>query len=268
MNWRPTARKDVRDSIRSRTIWVLAALAGLFVLGSAVFGSDSGAFAAFVETTFEAVHGLVPVVGIVLGYKAVLYERESGSLVLALSLPQSRRDFVAGKLVGRSLVLGLPLVAGLVVVGAVALTQYESAAPLSYLVFVGATALYGVAFVSIAIACSMSSATGRQVLVRAIAAYVALDRAWIWLVNTSVSVLYRFDAPSPIPDWAVALQLASPSEAYRHLVAARFEFESAQAHLAAEAPSVVNSWTALVVLIGWILGPVVLGYLRFRDTDL
>lgn len=269
MNWRPTARKDFRDSIRSRTIWVLlVVLVGLFVLGNAVFGPESGAFSAFVETVFGNVYGLVPLIGIVLGYKAVLYERESGSLVLALSLPQSRRDFVAGKLVGRSLVLGLPLVAGLVVAGAVAATQYDSVAPLSYLAFVGATVLYGVAFVSIAIACSMSFATDRQVLIRAIGLYVALDRAWVWLIDTLVSVLYRFDAPSPIPDWAVALQLASPSEAYRHLVAVRFEFEHTQAHLAPEAPSVANSWTALIVLVGWTLGPVALGYLRFRNTDL
>ncbi|NUB90355.1 ABC transporter permease [Haloterrigena sp. SYSU A121-1] len=269
MNWRPTARKDFRDSIRSRTIWVLlAALVGLFVLGSAVFGPESGAFPAFVRTAFGNVYGLVPLIGIALGYKAVLYERESGSLVLALSLPQSRRDFVAGKLVGRSLVLGFPLVAGLVVAGAVAAAQYDSAAPASYLVFVGATVLYGVAFVSIAIACSMSFETDRQVLVRAIGLYVALDRAWIWLVDTIVSVLFRFNAPSPIPDWAVALQLASPSEAYRHLVAVRFEVDSAHAHLAAEAPAVINSWTALVVLAGWVLGPVAIGYLRFRDADL
>lgn len=271
MNWRATARKDFRDAIRSRTIWVLlAAFVGLFILGSVAFGPDSGPFEEFVEATFANVDGLLPLVGIALGYKAVLYERESGSLVLALSLPQSRWDVVVGKFVGRSLVLAVSVVAGLVVAGAVAAAQYGLPSPAPYLVFVGATVLYGAVYVSVALAYSMRETASRPVLLRAIGAYVVLDRAWVWLVNQFVRLLYRFDVslPAELPDWAVALQLASPSEAYRHLVTVRFGFDGSQAHLAAEAPGIVNSWTALAVVGCWIVAPLAFGYLRFRDADL
>lgn len=271
MNWRPTARKDVRDSIRSRTIWILlVAFVGLFILGNVVFGSSSGPFGEFVDRTFSSLSGLLPLIGIVIGYKAVIHERESGSLVLALSLPQSRWDFAVGKLVGRSLVLAIPVVAGLLVAGAIAATQYDSVSPVSYLTFVGLSVLYGTAFVSIAVACSMSSTAGRQVLVRAIGAYVVLDQVWVWLVETFVVVLYRFDSSivSDLPDWAVILQLASPSEAYRHVVSVLFEFDSSRAHLAAETPWVVNSWTALVVLLAWVGVPIALAYLWFGTADL
>lgn len=271
MTWQPTARKDFRDAVRSRTIWLLLAVfVGLFVLGSLALGPDSGPFDAFVETTFENVYGVVPLVGILLGYKAVLYERESGSLVLALSLPQSRRDFVVGKFVGRSLVLAVSVVAGLVVGGAFAVTQYDAPSIGSYLIFIGATVLYGAAFVSVALAASTSTTSGRRVLVRAIGAYVVLDRAWNGLITLLVQLLYRFDIslPSELPDWAVALQLASPSQAYRHIVATRFGFVGSQAHLDPTAPWIVNSWSAVVVLLFWIVVPVALGYLRFRNSDL
>ncbi|WP_049924324.1 ABC transporter permease subunit [Halopiger djelfimassiliensis] len=271
MNWQSTARKDFRDAIRSRTIWLLLiGFVGLFILGNVVFGPRSGPFDGFVETTFANVHGLLPIVGIVLGYKAVLYERESGSLVLSLSLPQSRRDFVVGKLVGRLLVLTIPVVVGLIVGGSIAVVQYESVSLAPYLAFVVATVLYGAVFVSIALACSMSTTAGRQVLIRAIGAYVVLDLGWNWFINQFVRLLYRFRIalPSDMPDWAVGLQLASPSEAYRHLVATLFEIGGSQAHLAATTPWYVNPVTALIVLCGWLVVPLALGYLQFSTADL
>lgn len=271
MNWQPTARKDFRDGIRSRTVLLLLVVfSGLFVIANGLLGSGSDPFDEFVSGTFGNVTTVLPVIAIVLGYKAVLHERTSGSLVLALSLPQSRTDFVVGKLVGRSLVLAVPVAASLLVAGAIATLRYDSASLAPYLAFIVLTVLYGVTFVSISLAWSMSTTAGRRVLVGVIGAYVVLDQFWAQLVTEFVLLLYRFDfsVVSDLPDWAVVLQLAAPGEAYRHVVSALFGFDGSTAHLAAETPWIVNPWTAALVLVGWTVAPIAIGYSRFGSTDL
>lgn len=271
MNWQPTARKDFRDSIRSRTIWFLMiAFVGLFVLGTALVPSSSTSeFIDFVGVTLTNVVGFLPVIAIVLGYKSVIHERESGSLVLALSVPQSRLDFVVGTVVGRSLVLAVPVVAGLLLGGVIATVQYDGTSPGLYLVFVATTLLYGIAFVAVAIACSMSATTNRRALASAFGVYAVFDLFWTGLVNSIVAVLYRFE-PVATPDWAVFLQLLVPGEAYVHVMSEGFGVDGTGtgAHLATETPWLVNSWTALVVLCVWIVVPLAVGYYRFRATDL
>lgn len=159
---------------------------------------------------------------------------------------------------------------GLLAAGVVGMGRYESISVLSFLAFIGVSVLYAVAFVAIALACSMRTTASRRVLLSAIGAYVVLDQLWVVLVNEFAVALYRYDLSvvNDLPEWAVFAQLLSPSEAYRHLVSVLFEFSSSRAHLAADAPWFVNSWTALLVLGLWIAAPIALGYRRFGRVDL
>src|SRR6056297_3229926 len=110
MSWKAIARKDVRDAGTSRTLWALTALLPvLFValaLGISAFVDRE--FDTFLQTGAALVSTTFALLGIVLGYKSVIAERNSGSIALLLSMPHSRRDVVIGKFVGRAVVFAGP----------------------------------------------------------------------------------------------------------------------------------------------------------------
>jgi len=269
MSWQTVAWKDVRDSIRSRGLWALLALFGLLVAVFAYVGwvDQGSAVEPFVVLTAEGFGIIVPIVAIVIGYKAVIEERRSGTIALLLSFPHTRRDIVLGKFVGRALVLTVPLLLALGAMFAVIVTLYDNAPVGSYLLFVGLNVVYGVAFLAIAIGLSMVLRSGRQVTAGAFGAYIILVMFW----DALITVLWRFNPPNlQLPDWALLVQLASPVESYNRIVDALFDLEPGLTPTlsSAEAPWYVGPEVAFVVLIGWIGLTLGLGYAQFRRTDL
>ncbi|WP_049926496.1 ABC transporter permease [Halopiger goleimassiliensis] len=265
-------RKDFRDSLRSRTLWVLI-VAFALLLSLTAYASQLGEGATvteFVDLTAETFGLLVPLVGIVLGYKSIVDERESGTIALALSVPTSRWAFVSGKFLGRSLVLALPVLIGMVVTVGVVIVLYDQVPLGRYLLFAALNVLYGLAFLSIALALSTSLATGRRVTTGAFGAYVLLVMFWSELVDLTVLVLWRFDFAilANRPDWSWLLELASPAESYDRLVTALFDSDRGAAYAVADAPWYVDWWVAVVLLVGWVVLPLVVGYARFRRAEL
>ncbi|QGN07316.1 ABC transporter [Halorhabdus sp. CBA1104] len=103
------AKKDFRDALRSRALWGLSAL---FVLLSVLIAYAFGEFTTEMGVEEQTAEGLayflasqiglfVSVTAIVIAYKAIAGERESGSIKILLSLPHTRRDVLAGKVLGR-----------------------------------------------------------------------------------------------------------------------------------------------------------------------
>lgn len=123
MSWIAVARKDFRDTVQSRALWVLVAV---FVALSVVstyayvevpemFGSPGGAtFGGLIFFTLGISALFVPLAAIVVGYKSLAGERELGSIKLLLSLPTTRANVFAGKVLGRAAVLAVGLGVGLV----------------------------------------------------------------------------------------------------------------------------------------------------------
>jgi ABC-2 type transport system permease protein len=68
----------------------------------------------------------IPMIGLALGYGAIANERQSGSLRLLLSLPNSRADVVLGKFIGQTLSLIVAIPIGYGIAGVVALATYDS----------------------------------------------------------------------------------------------------------------------------------------------
>lgn len=272
MTWHAIARKDFRDALRSKTIWLLFGGFVVLFLGItyAAWREADAAFLEFVDLTAAVFGLLLPLVSITLGYKAVIAERESGSLALTLSFPHARWELVVGKFIGRSAVLAPPVVVGMVVAGAFIVFQYDTFPVGRYLLFAGLNVLYGLAFLGLALCLSMSTVSSRRVTAGAFGGYVLLVVLWADLVELLVLVLWRFDAAIllRIPDWALFAQLLSPVEAYSRLITALFDSDFGGAYAGSNVPWFVDAWVALVVLVGWVTIPVALGYLRFKNTDL
>lgn len=277
MSWRTVGAKDVRDAGRSRTIWLVVGVLGLIF--ASVIGLDLWTeshlftdFTDFVNTVVSILGFLVPLIALLLGYKSILHERVSGSLVLSLSFPHSRRDLVLGTFVGRAIVLLVPVLATLVLVGAVGAVLYAPTGSelLGFIWLVVLTALFGLGFLAVAIGLSMSSANERRVTLGAFGAYLVLVSFWGTLVTAGVQFVYRFreGALVPLPDWAFLLSLLQPAEAFNRLFRLGFDTTRGQRYVAAEAPWFVEWWMALLVLGIWIVVPLVAGWYRFDRADL
>lgn len=272
MSWRAVARKDVRDSARAKSVWLLTGVFLLFFLGLAyavpLLGDDE--FDTFLQVSSMVVSLFLPLVGIVLGYKAVIAERESGTVALLLSLPHSRRDVAIGKFVGRSIVLLVPTVIGLLAAAPLVAVRYQSVDPLQYAGFALATVGFGLTFLALAIGLSMATTASRRVTAGAFGAYVGLVMVWTTVVDVVVVLLFRFEqsALASPPSWAPFAKLLDPTTAYAYLLG-----DGIGSGIDPPVSTFGDHWfteppVAVLVLVAWIVVPLVLGFRRFERSDL
>jgi len=274
VSWRAVAHKDVHDASRSKTIWVLFVLLGLLTVGYAVvhefLGPEEPTFLTFLGGLAGLVGTVLPVLALLLGYKSVIEARTSGSMFLTLSLPHSRRDVVTGTVLGRTVVLLAPTLAGLVVAGVAGVVLYGTEGALLYPWFMFAVALYGLAFVGLAVGLSMWTTGDRWVTFGALGGYLLLVTFWSSLHSLTMLFLHRFNLSvlSDLPDWSLLFRLLGPGEAFDRLLRAGFDLELAGRYVAEDAPLYVDWWMALLILAAWCVVPLALGFRRFGAADL
>jgi len=147
------AKKDFRDSIRSRALLVITVLFALLTGGGAFVSSWAGEILEVGgdQTTLDLLLALqtpasfiVPIIALLIGYGAISRERESGSLKFLLGLPHTRRDVIFGKVLGRTAVVAVSITIGFTV-GMVAIFAFTgSLSPVEYIGFMAMTILVGV----------------------------------------------------------------------------------------------------------------------------
>lgn len=272
MNWVSIARKDASDAIRSRSVWLVTAVF-LALFGGVAYAVPAIAqpeFDVFLQVMGSAVATVVPLVALVLGYRSVVGERETGSIELVLSMPHSRLDLIVGKFVGRSAVLAVPLAVGMVLAAVVGAVRVGGVEPGRYLGLVVATVLLGLSFLGLAVGLSLVTTERRRVTAGAFGAYLALVVLWDTLLTAIVLVLFRFRAAAVVdpPAWATLLEVVEPTTAYAILASDLLGVESGTPLAEPGAPWFVDGWISLLVLLGWIAVPLAVGYWRFRATDL
>lgn len=285
------ARKEFGDTRRSRT---LLAVVGLFVIATGgvtyiyveFFTSASPnqqpdsaleltttavtILGGLIPGGFGPVDLLVPVIGLLLGYKAIVGERESGRIKLLLGLPHSRRDVVFGKLLGRAAVAALAVVAGFVAVALVLalLGSGLSLAPLVILLVL--TLLLAVVYVSLGISISaVSPTTGWATAL--VVTVVALFQA-LWGVIFFAIRFVVLESPQDPPTWFRTLQRVAPPNAYKRALIATLDGLTGapigNLTTPPDAPVLLQDWFGFVWLAVWAAVPIALGYVQFDGSDL
>lgn len=272
MSLRLVVRKDFSDFVRSKAFWSVSAVFFLLIVGDAYFYTshsyNSGTAVDVVLNLLSAARALVPLVALLVGYRALAGERESGTLKLLLGLPHSRRDVLYGKLVARCAVLFLPLVASFTLAVVLIVLQSGQFSLAPYVLFAGATVLLGVVFVAIAVGLSGTATTGRRAGVLAVGAFALFELFWGVIVNL---VAYFKTGTSmmtfPLPAWAYFVRRLSPTGAYEGLLRTSI---SPTLRLASggSPPVYLSPWVSLGVLLFWGTVPLVLGYWRFENADI
>ncbi|ELZ27708.1 multi-copper enzyme maturation ABC transporter permease [Halosimplex carlsbadense 2-9-1] len=232
-DWYPVAKKEFRDAIRSKGLWVLSFLfTALFVIPAARNWwtlrnaqqvprrlQEFGLQVAISRPYLDIVTLLVPIVVVFAAYAAVSDERTSGSLKVLLSLPFSRRDVIVGKVVGRSAVVGVPLLAALGLTG-----LFFAVSPFTFKAgvfawFVLYTVAFTVVFTAVVVSISGAMSTNLRSLAGAGIVYFYLSFGWNALANSIGDVLAQFAGIEGALRWQIVLfvKLLSPTQAYKTL---------------------------------------------------
>ena len=281
MSWQVIARKEVKDALRSRVLHALSgmlvlfalALTGLYASLPSMFGVPAAELTleSFISTIGSAAV-LVPIIGGMLGYKAIAGERTSGSLALMLSQPHTREDVVLGKFAGRTVVLAVPVLLAFAAGLGVAVISFDAYSLVDYATFLALLVLIGTVYVSVAIGFSASTRSPTRAAVGVVGYYVVFNVLWNGLVRLFDVVSNRITEGEWViqlggyPDWAYWLLLLSPHNAYQ--IAMRWFVFDGGPQAGAQLPDFVNGWTALIVLVLWIVVPLTIGVRRFDAVDL
>jgi len=276
MNALTMAKKEFHDARRSKTLLSLIVLFGILgVSGPFLFTkllamqapTEPVTSRGFVMFMAEFTALFISLSAILLGYKAIAGETESGSGKLLLSLPNHRRDIVLGKLIGRAVIFAVPLLLsglGMLTVGWFVIPGLD---PVEFVVFTIVTIIFGVSFLWLIIGLSAMTKSSGRAATYALGVFVLLEMLWNIVVIGSVYVENGFSFPDEAGTTVIApyLQNLPPGTAYHNLLEQSLAMVSGTASLA---PFQSSLWFAALVLVGWAVVSPLGGYLRFDSIDL
>lgn len=272
MAWRTIAKKDARAVLDSQTFrWALLLLVFAFFIVGYILptGTDDPTTGDLTTDMLDVVTLLLPLLGILLGYKAIVGERASGRLNLLLALPHSRGDVVIGKLVGRGGLLAAAIAAGVAIGSWLVYYPFGSFDPLVFAGYLLVTVLFGLSFVGIALAISTLTTSEHLATGMAFGAFFLLVVVWPQLRPLYEIGLERLGlANGGLPDPALFVFGITPGSCYERVVAGFFAGADGGEFLGPDAAWYLGEWVALVLLLAWAVVPIALGYLRFQSTDL
>ncbi|QFU82066.1 ABC transporter permease [Natronorubrum aibiense] len=300
---RAVAKKDFQDAVRSWMFWGLSVF--FFVLLVAVTGTISyfGEEIAQQGATTEALvlfvsqitRLVIPLIALILGWKAIAGERETGSIKILLSLPHSRKDVLLGKLIGRSAVLSVSLVVGFALAAIIVAALLGSFDPVDYVSLLVMAIIYGIAYTSIAVALSsvtrsttIAGAAMVGIFVLFYIVWNAIQTVFQILMNrgTIEGVSYTQEVPvadgttqqvtmDRLPDWALFIDTIDPGNAFQNAITvlsssggSELGTSFPEVWFANGVPFYLENWFSFIILLLWIVVPTVIALYRFDRVDL
>lgn len=262
------AGKELRDRIRSRWVIAIALVFTVFALAIAWFGgAPQGvvglqAIGVTIASLVSLVIYLVPLIALLLGFDAIVGERERGSLDLLLSLPLTRLELLLGKYLGLAAALAVATVAGFGIVALVLAVRLGAQDLARYALFVGSSVLLGLVFLSLAVMISVLASDRTRASGLAIAAWFFFVLLFD-LVLLGVLVATGGSYGGVAFAWALLL---NPADVFRVLNLAALEGAGSLYGLATVLPRELSSPLLLVgMMLAWCIAPLAVAAWRLRS---
>ncbi|WP_324781078.1 ABC transporter permease [Thiobacillus sedimenti] len=261
------AGKEFWDRIRNRWVLAVALVFTAFALVIAYFGAAQQGTVGFrsIDVTIASLVSLViyliPLIALVLGFDAIVGERERGSLDLLLSMPITRLELLLGKYLGLAGALTFSTVAGFGLVAIVLSTKLELAALFHYFGFMLSSVLLGCAFLSLAVMLSTFAADRTRASGFAIATWFFFVLVFdLLLLGALVVTGGQWGG-----DLFAYLLLANPADVFRILnIFSLDDVRTLYGLATVFPPTLADPWLLGLVMLGWIAVPLVIASWRFR----
>lgn len=282
MSWVHIASKDFEDAIRAKVFVALSALmvlsvAGISAIPHLIHVPDQGPAPGFDEALsfmFTWITLMISIIGLVVGYQAIVKERESGSIRFLLGLPNSRFDVVLGKVLGRTGVVAVATVIGFLVGAIVIGVLYDGFVIADYIGLLVFSIIMGLVYVSVAVGVSAAVSTRAKAVAGALGIYIVFDWLW-WVVPMSIYWFFERELPgtTDLPTWYVLIERLGVWEPLGVIANTLVDIAGVETvpvtdRLAGDVPFYLETWFAWVFVAAWILVPLGIGYYRFSRTNL
>jgi Cu-processing system permease protein len=270
------AKKEIMDNIRNIWIILVSVMFAVLTIAVSYFGSvesqgwqDLGGTISGMESLVTL---LVPIIALILGYATIIGEIERGSMNSLLSLPVTRAEIVVGKFLGLGSVLCFTILVGFGAAGLLIAANVPNVDYLDYAIFIGATMILGLVFLSVALCFSTvfnkrSTAMGGAIflwfLFNIILPIVFLG---VLLTNVDISQILEGEIVTA-PGWYYVLNLFNPSSVYSALLDQALTPMSSVGSIAPY-PAWYSAEALVMVLIIWILCFFIIGLWRFQRKDI
>ena len=261
------ATKEFHDRMRNRWVLAVALVFTVFSLVIAYFGGAQQGTVGFrsIEFTIASLVSLViyliPLIALLLGFDAIVGERERGSLDLLLALPITRLELLLGKYLGLAVALTVSTVAGFGLVAVLLFKHMSGAGLYHYAGFMLSSVLLGLAFLSMAVLISVLARDRTRASGLAIATWFFFVLVFdLLLLGLLVTTGGQFAGDSFA--W---LLLLNPADVFRILNVFSLEDVRTLYGLASVVPSSMGSPTTMGgVMLAWIIVPLALANWRFK----
>lgn len=261
------ARKEFRDRTRNRWVLAITVIFAAFALLIAHFGAAQQGAVGFrgIEVTIASLVSLViylvPLIALMLGFDAVVGERERGSLDLLLSMPLTRVELLLGKYLGLAAALTCSTLAGFGVAGAVLAFHSPPSELFHFAGFIMSSVLLGMAFLSLAVMVSVLATDRGRASGAAIATWFLFVLVFdLLLLGVLVATRGQFGAAA-LP----YLLLLNPADVFRILNIFGLDDVRTLYGLSTVFPPELASPRLLgAVMLAWIIAPLALASWKFR----
>lgn len=273
-SWRPLATMELRRVLHSPLPWVLAAILPLWLFQPSY--ELGGALGRNVTIGYLAHIGwvVVPLVVVLVVFGTVAGDRSRGHLPIALNLPLSRTDVLAGKFIGRFVGVLVPVALAVTLVTAVGLIRHGLFAPTRFVGVAAVSVLYLATLVAMVVA--LSTLISR--MVTAVASGLVLvvfmfDLFWehvlehtLGTASDSTTLLLLAERLSPsgsyqvTVNWLLGLENSTTIQATREA--------GAVSTLLGETPWYLHEAWSVLILIGWLTVGLTVAVYAFNRGDL
>ncbi len=261
------AAKEWRDRTRDRWVLAIALVFTVLSLSIAYFGgAGQGAVGLrSTETTIASLVSLViylvPLIALLLGFDAIVGERERGSLELLLSHPVRRVELLLGKYLGLGAALASATLAGFALVAVLLYQRSGVDALVLYAGFVGSSVLLGLAFLSLAMLLSVLARERTRASGMAIAAWFFFVLVFdLLLLGVMVASGGRYGG-----DVVAYALLFNPADVFRIFNVFSMEEIRSWYGLTTLAPAAMGKPALMAGALGvWILAPLAIANWKFK----
>jgi len=270
------AKKEIMDNIRNKWIILISILfASLTLLVSyagSIFSQGWQDLEGTVGGMSVLVQILISIIGLMLGYTAIVGEIERGSMGSLLSLPTKRLEIILGKLLGLGLVLTTTILIGFGIAGIVIGLNVPDVNYGEYLIFIGASIIIGLVFLSLGLFLSCIFKKRSTAMGGAIFVWFLFSIIWQFISATLLILLISVEEIQNlnVPDWYFGIQSINPLQSYSMFVSINVGTGPNQQDIGSILgyPSFITNEFLISVLILWIIICISAAIWRFKQKDI